>query len=807
MKFLLFILIITQLINISLFSQIDTNNKNNTFLNKDKDLIKDKLLKYENIIYGSYIETDDDENLFFVVKDNDGNYILVGNSYASIKTVNSKISNKNSGSSDLFIYKLDNNFKIIWATMYGGSFVESPNDIGIDKNNNIWICGETSSKDIPRTRQKPNISKGNMDAFICCISPDGSLKFSEIFSSNGYDAFNQLAIDDIGNCYVGGRSFNDGFDVSADSKFPKKYTQGYNGVIAMIKTNGDVYSSYLMDKPTVDYFIEAIDVDSQGNIIVSGHTNNKNHQTKYANLNNQFSGGELDIFIQKYDNNLNLIWDNLFGGNGIDKISSLKVGENNNIYFLLITNSNNLPVVNSLQRVYKGNFDPYILKTDSAGNIIWSTYIGSSNFDGLGTNGGLFDRNGAGLYCHNEKIGVNFTTFGSDLPISEDSFQKQIKTNTHSDSYSIILEANGEINYSTYYGSIFNEWTKSIWFDDNEIIINGGTSSDLIVTDNAIDKYKVDGSTAGFILVLKNKEIVVDKTPPSITSQSADDCGNTIEYFINDDNNPFGYKNINIIKNDNCSVVTVIKDRILNVTISKNSLDKNAYYKIEITNQADKKLIIEDSLLANSANLIRTEPANFLDLGKLSVFNNQYCQDIKIFNDSDNEFTITDSYFKNYKYFSFSLSQIPFTLAPKSNKDFTVCVSPQDMKQSLINDTLVLIADCFFKELPVVAEYYIPNLNSDSKCDVYLEVVPDSANSFNYQSIVSHNNEILIETNSKAIQSVEFFDLYSAKINEVDIDSKPNMIRIDFNNLANSTYFVYFKEEKSINIIKIYLMR
>ena len=64
MKLLLSILIITQLINNSLFSQLDTNFKNNTFLNKDKDIIKDKLLKYDNLVYGSYINTISNEISF-----------------------------------------------------------------------------------------------------------------------------------------------------------------------------------------------------------------------------------------------------------------------------------------------------------------------------------------------------------------------------------------------------------------------------------------------------------------------------------------------------------------------------------------------------------------------------------------------------------------------------------------------------------------------------------------------------------------------------------------------------------------------
>lgn len=810
MKLFLIILITTILINNYLISQVNTNNKNNTFLNKDKDLIKDNLLKYDNLIFGTYINTNYNDQVYYSGKDNEGNYFICGYTQGVISTLNSKIQNYSNGNSELFFYKLDSSFNIIWSTMLGGGGSEYPLDAVISSDGDLWVCGETYSSDFPRTRSPYNNSQGNSDGFLVCVSKEGYLKFSEIFSSTAYDAFTQVALDKNGVCYAGGRSTGQNFQVTPDAKVKNNSSNGYNGILVKVDLkNNIIYSSYLISNSNRDNFVEGLAVDNQGNIVVSGHTNDCYHQTLNAKLNTNYRGGDYDIFIQKYDKDFNLIWDNLFGDIGVDKISGIQIDNINNIYLLCFTTSNNLPEKNSLNLSYKNMFDAYLLSLLPDGEINWSTYIGSSGQDGFLDGASTIDKIHSDIFLNNNIVAINFKTKGNDLPITNESYQKENKSSSSSntyDSYSILLNLDGSLYYSTYYGTEQNEWTNSIWFDERELIICGLTNGNITTTSNAISSNKM-AQNDGFVIVLGLEKSTSNNTPPSISSQSTDDCGNIIEYFINDDNNPYGYKNINILRNDNCSVITVIKDRILKLTISKNSLDKKAYYKIEITNQADKKLIIEDSLLANSANMIRTEPKDFFDVGKISLFNKQYCQDIKIFNDSESEFTITDSYFKNYKYFSFSLSQIPLTIPAKSNRDFSICISPQDMKHSLINDTLVLIADCFFKELPAKAEYYIPNLNSDSKCDVSLELVPDSAKFFNYQTIVSHNNELLIETDSKVAQSVEMYDLYSAKINEINISNYTNLIKIDFNNLANGIYFIYIKEEKSINVIQLYLIR
>lgn len=817
MKLLLSILIITQLINNSLFSQIDTNNKNNTFLGKDKDIIKDNLLSYDSVKISSYFPFRGETFLQFVNKDSKGNYIFVGYTKGDIDNYKSKILDTNSGREDIFIYKYDKDFKIIWGTMYGGDSIDIASDIEIDINDNIWICGETISSDLPRTRTIPFQTLKGSNGFICCVSPDGELLFSETFGSNYYDSFNCLATDKDGVCYVGGRSFLTGFTVTDDALFPKNSSGGYHSVIVKVFPDGNIYSSYLFQNKIGDYTIEGIDVDDEGSIIVGGFTNDSLHKTFNANLKDKYTnGGEYEIYLQKYDKNFNLIWDNLFGGLRIDKLSALQLGDDNNIYVLISTQSNNLPVKNSLNLSYKSNFDCYLMKISQDANFIWGTYIGSTGEEAYGEKGD-FNRVRADLFYNNYLIGLNFVTAGENLPFTYNSYQKKINPNYGGksyDTYSIILNSKGELEYSTLFGcktdntiTNFTDLSYSIWFDESELIINGATFGTMNLTENALYKNIYRTYLSGFIFVLNNPFARENKLNPTIASESMNYCDGKAEYCIFDDNIPYGFRKIKIIENVNCDVQQSIINDSLNLSINKINNELDAYYKIEILNYVGKKLIIEDSILTFTPNLLAINQNLIYDFGKLSIFENQQCKNINISNDSKMDISISEGYFKNYDLFSFPLNQLPIKIPAQSSKDFTICVSQEKMNYSIINDTLVLISNCFTKELPVKAEYYIPNLSSDTKCDLSLEIIPDSSNFFNYQSIVSHNNELLIESNSKAIQSIELFDLYSARINEVDITNKSNLIQIDFNNLANGTYFIYIKEEKSINIIQLCLIR
>jgi hypothetical protein len=105
-----------------------------------------------------------------------------------------------------------------------------------------------------------------------------------------------------------------------------------------------------------------------GGYIVGGSTQSSDGDIgHHFDINNYF-----DYWIFKIDSANNLQWEKSFGGNGWDVLSSLDTTNDGGFIICGRSDSNDSNIVNH------GGFDAYILKLDSAGNIIWSKTYGDS---------------------------------------------------------------------------------------------------------------------------------------------------------------------------------------------------------------------------------------------------------------------------------------------------------------------------------------------------------------------------------------------------------------------------------------------
>lgn len=81
-----------------------------------------------------------------------------------------------------------------------------------------------------------------------------------------------------------------------------------------------------------------------------------------------------------------LLWSTYFGGNDVDWVNKMCVDSENNLFITGLTWSNNIPVVNPATGViFQGSlinaYDIFLTKYDSARQLVWSTYLGSSGYD------------------------------------------------------------------------------------------------------------------------------------------------------------------------------------------------------------------------------------------------------------------------------------------------------------------------------------------------------------------------------------------------------------------------------------------
>jgi len=127
---------------------------------------------------------------------------------------------------------------------------------------------------------------------------------------------------------------------------------------------------------------EDIITDAAGNVYTVGtHTSNIDLDPS-AGIFFQNSAGQEDIFIQKLDANGNFIWGKSIGGSGEDVATAIDIDAAGNLYITgFFENTVDFdPGVGTFNVTSSGGWETFILKLNSAGNLVWvKTLVGQTN--------------------------------------------------------------------------------------------------------------------------------------------------------------------------------------------------------------------------------------------------------------------------------------------------------------------------------------------------------------------------------------------------------------------------------------------
>ncbi|MDB5281185.1 MAG: hypothetical protein JWO06_260 [Bacteroidota bacterium] len=118
----------------------------------------------------------------------------------------------------------------------------------------------------------------------------------------------------------------------------------------------------------------AITSDPQGNTYMTGYIAG---QAFFSGTNYQGRGVE-DVYIAKYDNNGNLVWVKLAGGDGNERAYGIKY-QNGNLY--ITGRFEDTAYFESTQLISRGGADIFVAKYDDNGNLIWVRKAGGPNQD------------------------------------------------------------------------------------------------------------------------------------------------------------------------------------------------------------------------------------------------------------------------------------------------------------------------------------------------------------------------------------------------------------------------------------------
>lgn len=181
-----------------------------------------------------------------------------GNVYVAgwTNSVNSPILNPYndtfSGFSDVYIAKFSNIGSLLFATYFGGYYIDTPFSIGLDCFDNFIITGETVSSDFPMVNAYNDTYGGGLDVFIAKFLPNGSLLFSTFLGGIQNDEGFDLTIGKSGNIFITGSTSSNNFPTV--HPFDNSYGGGsYDGYVTkfVVQDDSSVVPSSIIIKPVI----------------------------------------------------------------------------------------------------------------------------------------------------------------------------------------------------------------------------------------------------------------------------------------------------------------------------------------------------------------------------------------------------------------------------------------------------------------------------------------------------------------------------------------------------------------------------
>ncbi len=144
--------------------------------------------------------SDDEGNAITV--DSDGNATIVGVTYSPTFTIGAYIFT-NQGMKDVFIASYDTNGNLRWALTEGSSNNEHLYGVVSDNDGNIYVFGHYESASLTLGSNTFTLA-GFRDIFLAKYSTDGNIEWAKSPSGSGWEDAQDIAIDSVGNLYIAG---------------------------------------------------------------------------------------------------------------------------------------------------------------------------------------------------------------------------------------------------------------------------------------------------------------------------------------------------------------------------------------------------------------------------------------------------------------------------------------------------------------------------------------------------------------------------------------------------------------------------
>ena len=443
--------------------------------------------------------------IYDVAVDASGNVYACGEteSTSNIATVGAHQQTHGTGLTDAFIAKFNSIGGLQWATYYGDTGIENLNAITCDANGNVFAGGRTTSGNIDAGVVHQSVMYGSSDAFLMKLTSNGQLLFCTYYG--GYSSENGVDVkcDANNNVFLSGTT-NSGNFIGTTGTHQAFQFGGSQGFLVKFDNAGvRQWGTYFGG--TTDESGSGIAIDSAGYIYMVGNSQSNDYISTTGAFQTVPQGGTSDGYLAKFrNNNGQLSWATYIGDTDVDGARGVATGPGYSVYVTGYTQSGTvLHTVGTQQQAYSGLGDCYLLRFDSAGNRIWGTYYGGTQYD-----------EPADVECAPDgSIWIAGQTGSTTVIATVDGHQAALAGNV--DGFFAKFDNAGMRTWGSYYGEIDDDGANALAFYSSAVYLGGQTYGPGALSTTGAHQVVSGGFDDGFVAKF------IECTVPAITALSA----------------------------------------------------------------------------------------------------------------------------------------------------------------------------------------------------------------------------------------------------------------------------------------------
>lgn len=320
-----------------------------------------------------------DSNSTNIQQTSDGGYIIAGESDAAITDLQgvSPLNGYTSGN-DMFVVKLDSSGNVSWFTFLGGSGNENVNSIQQTKDGGYIIGGEAYA-DISTLQGLSPLNAytpTNSDMLVIKLNSSGNVAWYTFFGTANYDIVNSIQQTKDGGYIIGGGAGDP--ITTLQGIAPLNSFSNYIDMLIIKLTSSGAVSWYTFLGGTGTDVAKSLRQTGDNGYIVTGYTTDAVIVTGKTPINPRVGiAPDQDIIVAKLTSSGNVDWYTFLGSTSDDVAYSIQQTSDRG-YILSGNSSETIVTMQDKHPIlgYSGNNDAFVAKLSASGNVDWFTFFG-----------------------------------------------------------------------------------------------------------------------------------------------------------------------------------------------------------------------------------------------------------------------------------------------------------------------------------------------------------------------------------------------------------------------------------------------